>query len=542
VEEACDAPGALKAASSESFDCILLDYYLPGCDGFDLLRRVRRESPRTPVVMLTGHGDEHTAVELMKAGAADYIAKNGLTGDRLVQSLRYATERQRLENERDALLIREQEARQEAERANRAKDHFLAVLSHDLRTPLTAILGWTRMLRVEKPDEVTIRRGLEIIERNAQAQTRLIEDLVDVSRITSGKFQLAVRSIEPATVCSNALEAVRPAAVEKNIRLEESLDVTVGPIVADPNRLQQVIWNLLTNAIKFTPPGGTVKLELRPCEAGVELSVTDTGRGIRPEFLPRIFEPFSQAAESVQGGLGLGLTIVYSIVELHGGTVHAESDGDGKGARFRVTLPSSASVKRDGRDAEQLSHLSPRLADIPDLKGISVLFIDDNADARELIRMIFVARGATVRAYSTIDEALAALERERPGRGHFRHRDARRGWLRTDSGLTSPRRSRCPHPSDRVDWLRKCRGPYSRSDVGIPTPRPQAGRTRRTRDRGCDARNSTVEKVVGNSLTALGAIAATAVSVDASPINPWVVTCLGTLPERGSAGLPSVDE
>jgi signal transduction histidine kinase len=414
VEEASAAPEALKAACSQTFDCILLDYYLPGCDGFDLLRKIREECPRTPVVMLTGHGDEHTAVELMKAGATDYIAKNGLSGDRLVQSLRYATERQRLENERDALLVREQHARQEAERANRAKDHFLAVLSHDLRTPLTAILGWTRMLRAERPDAASIGRGLEIIERNAQAQTRLIEDLVDVSRITSGKFQLAVRSVEPATICANAVEAVRPAAEEKNVRLEEILDVAVGPIVADPSRLQQVVWNLLTNAIKFTPPGGTVRLELHPSDAGVEVTVADTGRGIRPEFLPRVFEPFSQAAESVQGGLGLGLTIVYSIVEMHGGTVRAASDGEGKGATFRVTLPLSGGAKRDGREPEQLKVRAPGLAESPNLQGVNVLFVDDNADARELIRMIFVARGAAVRTYSTVDEALAALERERP--------------------------------------------------------------------------------------------------------------------------------
>lgn len=414
VEEACGAAEAMKALSGDVFDCILLDYYLPGTDGFEVLRNLRRETPRTPVVMLTGHGDEQTAVELMKAGAADYITKNGLSGERLIQSLRYATERQRLESERDELLRREQQARQEAERANRAKDHFLAILSHDLRTPLTAILGWTRMLRAERVDELRLARGLEIIQRNAQVQARLIEDLVDVSRITSGKLQLSLRSVDLANVCLSALEAVRPAAEEKRIQLEEHLDASLEPIVGDSSRLQQVVWNLLTNAIKFTPAGGTVGLRLSASESGVELVVADTGRGIPKEFLSRVFEPFSQAAENVQGGLGLGLTIVHSIVEMHGGTVRAESEGEGKGATFYITLPFAATPRKDGRDLEQLTTATGGQESIPKLDGVSVLFIDDNADARELLRMIFTARGATIRAYSTIDEALAALERERP--------------------------------------------------------------------------------------------------------------------------------
>src|SRR5438552_11317860 len=350
VQDAVSAADALDMLGSSSFDCVLLDYNLPSTDGLQVMQKMREKGIRTAVVALTGYGDEQTAVELMKAGAADYLSTKTLYPDRLVQRLRYATDRQRQERERDELLVREQEARQEAERANLAKDQFLAVVSHELRTPLNAILGWTRILLANPGSEMT-PRGLEVIDRNARVQVQLIEDLLDVSRIISGKLRLELRSIEPVKVCQSAVESVRPMADEKDIRIEEDLDLNAGPIIGDADRLQQVIWNLLTNAIKFTSEGGTVQVKLRRTESEIEIMVSDTGCGIAPEFLPHVFERFSQADQRSKrdSGLGLGLTIVRSVTELHGGVAFAESDGKGCGARFYVRLPLSTAVLADSQ-------------------------------------------------------------------------------------------------------------------------------------------------------------------------------------------------
>lgn len=419
IDEASGAADALSAVSEGTLDCILLDYRLPGHDGFDVLRTLREQCPGTPVVMLTGQGDEHTAVELMKAGASDYITKNELSPERLVQSMRSAMERQWLEQERHRLLAREREARQEAETANGAKDKFLAILSHELRTPLQAVLGWARILRAKDLDS-EVARGVDVIERNARLQAQLIDDLLDVSRIISGKLRLDIRSVALADVCANALESVRPTAQARDIRIEQQLDASAGPILGDPHRLQQVLCNLLTNAIKFTPPGGNVKLQLRGIDTGVRIEVTDSGRGISPEFLPRVFEQFAQAEDDdrrARGGLGLGLTIVRNLVEMHGGAIRALSEGKGKGASFLVTLPFSP--PRDDSDSREgggeLREIAPP-SDLPSqaLDGISVLFIDDSADARELLSTILQSNGASVSTCGSLDEALASLERIRP--------------------------------------------------------------------------------------------------------------------------------
>jgi signal transduction histidine kinase len=420
VDEASDAAEALNTVSKGAPDCILLDYRLPGHDGIDILRSLRERSPDAPVVILTGHGDERTAVELMKAGASDYIAKSELTPERLLQSVRSAMKRQWLEKERERLLVRERDARQEAESANRAKDQFLAILSHELRTPLNAIMGWVRILRTKEIDSETAARGMEVIERNVRVQAKLIEDLLDVSRIISDKLHLDIRPVEPASVCTNALETVRLAAQAKDIRIEEVLDASAGPILGDPDRLQQVVTNLLTNAIKFTPAGGNVRLQLRGVDSGVEIEVTDSGCGISAEFLPRVFEAFAQArdvAKGANGGLGLGLTIVRNLVQMHGGTIRVCSEGESKGANFIVTLPFSSTQndKDQGEgDEEQRTSAPPSDVSSSTLAGISVLFVDDSADARELLRTILTRSGAAVHTYASIDEALAALERMRP--------------------------------------------------------------------------------------------------------------------------------
>lgn len=276
------------------------------------------------------------------------------------------TERKRAEEERlrltsllERLLDSERSARAEAERLSAIKDDFLATLSHELRTPLSAILGWTQVLRRRVTDDADLSRGLETIERNVRVQTQLIEDLLDMSRITSGKLRLDIQTVEPVSFVEAALETVRPAADAKGIRLEKLLDPAAGPISGDPDRLQQVIWNLLLNAIKFTPKGGKVQVLLERANTHIEISVADTGIGISPEFLPHVFERFRQAdASSTRsyGGLGLGLSIVKHVVELHGGTVRAQSPGEGLGTTFAVQLP----VYDVERSTEKEARLHPK--------------------------------------------------------------------------------------------------------------------------------------------------------------------------------------
>lgn len=251
-------------------------------------------------------------------------------------------ERERAEAERAALLVREQEARRHAEEANRLKDDFLATVSHELRTPLVAIVGWSQMLRGNHVEPAEVEHALEVIARSAKLQAQLVDDLLDISRIISGKLRLNVAPIEPGAAIAAAIDIVHPAAAAKDIELQVSLDPDVGQIMADADRLQQVVWNLLSNAVKFTPKGGRVSIGLQRNESQVEIVVSDTGVGIRAEFLPFVFDRFRQADSSsvrAKGGLGLGLAIVRHVTELHGGTVTAESAGPGNGATFTVRLP-----------------------------------------------------------------------------------------------------------------------------------------------------------------------------------------------------------
>jgi len=337
-----------------------------------------------------------------------------------VWSFRDVTERKRAEEERKQLLEREQFARAEAERASRMKDDFLANLSHELRTPLNAIVGWTQVLRRRAMDDAEIRQGLETIERNARVQAQLIEDLLDMSRITSGKVRLDVQPVHPVSFIEAAVEAVRPAADARGIRLEKILDPAAGPISGDPQRLQQVIWNLLSNAIKFTPKDGKVQVLLERVNSQVEISVADTGIGITPAFLAHAFERFRQADASSarrHGGLGLGLSIVKQLVELHGGTVRVKSLGEGAGTVFTVQLPVTA-VQRMPDNGDRLHpHTSKSLSSdfkISDLSGIKVLVVDDEADARDLFQRVLADCGAEVLTVATAGEALLVVERERP--------------------------------------------------------------------------------------------------------------------------------
>lgn len=328
------------------------------------------------------------------------------------------TERKRAEEQRDHLLGVERRAREEAERVNRMKDEFLATLSHELRTPLNAILGWAQILRNHGSDQNTLGKAVATIERNAVAQAQLVEDLLDMNRIVSGKVRLNVRRITVGTILEQAVESVRPAAEAKGIRLL-SLATTSVEVSGDGDRLQQVFWNLLANAIKFTPKGGKVQVTLERVGSDACVTISDSGEGIGPEFLPFIFERFRQADGSTtrrHGGLGLGLSIVKHLVELHGGKVHAESGGRGQGSTFVVRLPlAAASRVEDVVEPHRRSAPPPEDdASLPSLHGITVLLVDDDADARELVGHILRTSGADVVIAQSVDEALSALHRTSP--------------------------------------------------------------------------------------------------------------------------------
>jgi PAS domain S-box-containing protein len=330
--------------------------------------------------------------------------------------VRDVTDRTTAERERRQLLDRELAARQQAEAANRAKDEFLATLSHELRTPLNAIVGWTRMLLDGTLDEATSRRALQIIDRNAHTQVQLVEDILDVSRIITGKLSLDVRPVDLGAIIGMVLESASPAAEAKQIRLWSTLSPEARDTCGDAKRLQQIIWNLISNALRFTPPGGSVGVELSEGGANnVRVKITDTGAGIAPEFLPHLFERFSQADSSTtrqHGGLGLGLAIVRHLVELHGGSVKAESEGRGTGATFTVELPKLAVGRAKDTAAKSAGVLTG--GDALPLSGCRVLVVEDEPDARELIVTILTKAGAVSDTAISVDQAIAAIERTKP--------------------------------------------------------------------------------------------------------------------------------
>ena len=354
-------------------------------------------------------------------------------------------------------------ARAGAEAANRLKDEFLTTLSHELRTPLNAILGWAKLLRSDAVDPADLDEGLEVIERNSRAQAQLIEDLLDVSRIVSGKLALEVQPADLEDVIDAALTAVRPAAEAKGVRLSRLLDSLAGPVRGDPARLQQVVWNLLANAVKFTPAGGKVQVLLERVNSHVEVSVIDTGAGILPEFLPHVFERFRQADGSTtrrHGGLGLGLSIVKQLVEMHGGTVRAKSPGPGLGATFVVALP----IATVHPEAEADPRPRPGGADPADpepggevLDGLRVLIVDDEADARGLMRRVLSGCGATVAAAASADEALRLLGESAP-----------RSWSAT---------SGCPAATATTSCARSASSSRARTCPPPPSPPSPAPRT-----------------------------------------------------------------
>ena len=320
------------------------------------------------------------------------------------------TDQKQVQEESERLLAREQEARAEAEAANRAKDDFLATLSHELRTPLNAILGWTQVLSGARHDAEMVNRALETIARNAKQQSRLVEDLLDLSSILGGRLRLSIQSVDLVAVVSAALESIRPSAADKHLDVHTEFDLSIGPVLGDPERLQQVFWNLLTNAVKFSPRQGRVDVRIERMRSQALVRITDTGIGIRAEMLPVIFERFRQGDSSVtraHGGLGLGLAIVRQLVDMHGGTVEASSSGEGQGSTFSVAL---RLVPLRGMPA---AGRSPTVA-MTRCDGIHTLLVDDEADGRELLAVYLGQCGARVTAVESASDALAAIERERP--------------------------------------------------------------------------------------------------------------------------------
>ena len=324
------------------------------------------------------------------------------------------------EIEREALLDKERQARETAEAADRAKDEFMAVVSHELRTPLNAVYGWARMLQSgQLQDETTVARAKDAIVRNADAQVQLIDDLLDLSRITSGKMRLDVRRVDIQSVLHGAVDTVRPAAAAKSIDLQVSISPELGSIAGDPARLQQVVWNLLMNAVKFTPRGGRVKLDATPGNSSVRVQVSDTGQGISRTMLPHIFERFRQVDSSSTrsyGGLGLGLSLVKHLVELHGGTVAAESEGEGRGATFTIILPAALSTMPSGLMPP--GHSTAMSVEMPGnvvrLDGLRILVVDDDSESLALADAILSRAGAEVRTTMSVAAALPVFREWRP--------------------------------------------------------------------------------------------------------------------------------
>jgi PAS domain S-box-containing protein len=358
----------------------------------------------------------HVRLSPMFSSAGELMGHVGTVED--------TTERKHAEAAR-AQIIHEQAARQQAEAANRMKDEFLAVLSHELRTPLNSMMGWARLLRTKKFDEETTARALETIERNARSQAQLIEDILDVSLIVRGKLRLNLCPINFVSVVEQAIDSVRPLAEAKTIHLETNLADSAS-VCGDPNRLQQVVWNLLTNAIKFTPEQGRISVELIRHEAQTQLRVTDSGIGIKPDFLPHVFERFRQADGTTtrpHSGLGLGLAIVRHLVELHNGTVQAESKGEGQGASFTVQIPLLPSSEEQQDElpnstanlaAKPSNESLPPSSSPPFLKGITVLVVDDEADTREVLSVMLSESGIEVTTAASVQEALKLLKSWQP--------------------------------------------------------------------------------------------------------------------------------
>src|SRR6185437_13870946 len=436
---------ALRALERHDFALIVLDVRMPVMDGFETAAAIRQaEGPRpVPIIFVTAHGS--TQAQLAKAyalGASDFIEKpidpeavrskvRVITDlSRMVQDVRrdaqakqeqaLREERERWETERLRARVVEQErataaehvARVEAENANKLKDEFLATLWHELRTPLSAIAGWVGLINARGAVEPSFSRGMEAIDRNTRAQVKLIDDMLDTSRILAGKLRLEVTTVDLVSLIDRSVEAMRPAAERKRLSVTGKVDRDLPPALGDPDRLQQILGNVLSNAVKFTPEGGEVSLVAERDDSFARLTIRDTGKGISADFLPQMFDRFRQehgGTSRPHSGLGIGLALARDLVELHGGTIEARSDGPGRGATFVIRLPLGAAV---AGNAEANRAAAPPAQ--TSLTGARVLVVDDETDARELLREVAQTAGATVLAVDSADAALAALPSWRP--------------------------------------------------------------------------------------------------------------------------------
>ncbi len=425
--EACTDLAALKASVAGGVGAVVIAFEaLPAKPDEELSDLLSRQPPwsELPVILLTSaSGDaRHSERALEYFGAANVTLLERpfrtTTLTSVVQGSLRSRRRQYqvrdLLSQRERILDSERLARSDAEVANRMKDEFLAGLSHELRTPLNAILGWCQLLQMGSMAEEEVREGLDVIVRNARLQTQLIEDLLDVSRIISGKLRLDVQPVNVPEIVEAAVSSVQPSADAKKLHLQRIIDPRAGQVSGDPARLQQVIWNLLTNAIKFTPEGGKVQVRVSRVASHVEITVSDTGAGIAPEFLPYVFDRFRQADGSStrrHGGLGLGLSIVRQLVALHSGAVRADSAGLGQGASFTVELPISL-IRKEARGDGQRP--ATPICDEHLLKGLRVLVVDDDADARSLLERVLTEGGAAGFGAGSANEAIARVAGDSP--------------------------------------------------------------------------------------------------------------------------------
>jgi hypothetical protein len=404
---------------AREFDCVITDFRLGWSDGLTVLRRLRERHPEQPVIMFTNTGSEEVCAEGMKAGLSDYLVKRRLEFARLPLAVRSAVslaaaraELRERERHIEDLLERERFARDEAVRASHLKDEFLATVSHELRTPLSAILGWSHLLQMGRLTRQQEKEAYTVIERNARAQAKLIDDILDVSRIVSGTLRIDLGPIDLLAALRSALDAARPLAAGKTISLTSVLDPAPPPIRGDAARLEQVMLNLLTNAIKFTPDGGSVQMTLDRYASWVRITVQDNGAGIEPAVLPHIFDRFWQGESGPtrrHGGLGIGLSVVKSLVEIHGGTVQAASPGPGQGSAFTVMLPVAVMREQDVSGFEREASAKARHHE---LRGVRVLAVDDDPDTVAVISRVLSAYGAQVATAHNAEAAIRLLGAE----------------------------------------------------------------------------------------------------------------------------------
>ncbi|HEX3850388.1 MAG TPA: response regulator, partial [Polyangiaceae bacterium] len=411
-----DGPPVLeRLAAGDRPDVLVLDWHMPQMSGLEVCRFLREQHDEAslPILILTATGGQDDLLEGLAAGANDFVTKTFDPAELLARVGTLA--RAKLLHEtlkRTELATRR--AREAAEDANRAKDVFMATVSHELRTPLNSILGWARLLSESAPDAATLHRGLATIQRNAQIQVQLIEDILDTTRIISGKLHLEVASLDLAHVARAAFDAVKPSADARQLDLQLVVPTASFRMRGDSDRLQQAVGNLLTNAVKFTPSGGSVRLELSRTESALTLTVRDSGKGIAEEFLPHAFDRFRQeddAATRRHSGLGLGLALVRHIVTAHGGSVSASSEGDGRGATFALSLP--VSTARESRSDSDRPSPAPSVVNhalpVGRLANLSILVVEDDEDARDLLVTVLLQQGATVAAAGSCAEALARI-------------------------------------------------------------------------------------------------------------------------------------